>query len=121
MSWAGTQRLCFSKGQGDESNISRSDTAAAQSGSGRRMKEEYPTWHAPRLILLRIPGLLLFWLGWCLEGLKKGSSLHPWNPTSTKALGQLLKLLPKQSLMDLMWCFPGTTPSNGVCQKAPGS
>lgn len=47
------------------------------------------------LIPLRIPGLLLFWPGWCPEVLEKGSSLHPWNPTSTKALGQLLQLLPK--------------------------
>lgn len=47
------------------------------------------------LIPPRIPGLFLFWTGWRLEGLEEGSSLHPWNPTSTRALGQLLQLLPK--------------------------
>lgn len=73
------------------------------------------------LIPLRMPGLLLFWPAWCLEGLEKGFSLHPWNPTSTKALGQLLQLLPKALPGGSHVVSPGTTPSNGVCQKAPGS
>lgn len=47
------------------------------------------------LISLKIPGLLLFWPGWCLEGLEKGSSLDSQYHTSIMGLGQLQQLLPK--------------------------
>lgn len=45
------------------------------------------------LISLKIPGLLLFWPGRCLEGLEKQSLLASQHHTSAKGLGQLLLLL----------------------------
>lgn len=84
------------------------------------MEEEHPAWHAPHWCLqpycTQIPRTAAV-----LEGLEKGSLLHLWNPTSTKALGQLLQLLPKALPDGSHVASSWEAGSYGVCQKVPGS